>query len=101
MENIIENNKLIAEFMGYDPITLADYDNHGFLNDLMMIVDITDCRYSNSWDWLMPVVGRIVQDESFIEVHAREYLMDIVPYCRLEDTYNAVIEFIKWFNLNK
>jgi hypothetical protein len=46
----------------------------------------------------MPVVAKIVRDEEFWEEENREYLMDIVPYAHIEDTYDVVIRFIECYN---
>lgn len=76
----MNNNKLIAEFMGleYTGSRLKDFDT--------------------SWDWLMPVVAKITRDERHWETDQREHLMDIVPYGRIEEVYNTVVEFIKTYN---
>lgn len=90
--NTTEDNKLIAEFIqkGSEGFGLYDFKGcHYKLNKL---------EFHSSWDWLMPVVGKITQDEKFWEVDGREYLMDIVPYARIEDVYDAVVLFIKWYN---
>ena len=52
-------------------------------------------NYHESWDWLMPVVGKITRDEKYWENEYREYLMDIIPYGIIEDVYDAVVNFIK------
>ena len=81
-----DNNKLIAEFMGVDQVDI-DYaiNEHGQL------------KYHLSWDWLMPVVQKIGDeylntpfDETYS--HLTEQYENIWT---LEDTYNAVVEFIK------
>ena len=62
--------------------------------------------YSSSWDLLMPVVSRITRGECNCEhdenqENNREYIMDIIPYGNIDDTYNAVVEFIKDYNNGK
>lgn len=76
-------NKIIAEFMGDKPKELL-YRN--------VYKD-----YSSSWDLLMPVVQKIGDeylntpfDETYS--HLTEQYENIWT---LEDTYNAVVEFIK------
>jgi hypothetical protein len=64
-EEILEGNKLIAEFMGGEfkedlPYTFA---KSGWLktpaNDHQTIAQDYDFRYHKSWDWLMPVIEKI------------------------------------------
>ena len=102
-----ENNRLIAEFMGYeiDPLFTmpdgSDYNNNAL--------------YHLSWDWLMPVVEKI---ESFIFKNDEYYNFQILGGCcvyvissngnelicvdngksKLDCVYQAVIEFIEWYN---
>ena len=52
-------------------------------------------NYHESWDWLMPVVGKITRDKKYWENDYREHLMDIIPYAHIEDVYDAVVGFIK------
>lgn len=124
----IENNKLIAEFMGFKTcITRSqegkkyDYNlPNGF--ELIKEVETTiesnwcevleeqdycfieDLKFHTSWDWLMPVVHKIVADYEFNEQEElsdneyRESLMDIVPFGIISDVYESVVEFIKWYN---
>jgi hypothetical protein len=80
--NTTENNKLIAEFMGYD---------RG-VSDLM--------GYDTSWDWLIPVVEKIKRAKFILEFGCR-ILPDNEGRSKIEATYKAVVEFIKWYNENK
>ena len=89
----MNDNKLIAEFMSikYDADDETFHTNEGWKGvDYLM--------YHSSWDWLMPVVGKITRDEKYWENDYREHLMDIVPYARLEEVYDTVVEFIKTYN---
>ena len=87
----MNNNKLIAEFMGDIPkYVIGNGKAYNKYKD-----------YSKSWNWLMPVVSKITRDEQYCEDDYREYLMDIVPYGHIEDTYDAVVQFIKKYNDGK
>ncbi len=90
----MKNNKLIAEFMGMTPCLTDEGD---FLIKGNPI-DAKYLPYATSWDWLMPVVKRIVSDVEFIvgyeDEEYREHLMDVVPFANIEDVYEAVVEFI-------
>ncbi len=93
------NNRLIAEFMGM---------NLGVPNDNSVMIQMTpqgnevvpieSMEYHTSWDWLMPVVRKILTNENYIDLTQRENIMDSLPYGIEDDTYAAVVEFIKWYN---
>ena len=83
----MEDNKLIAEFMGADDL----YDG------------MSDARakriynYHTSWDCLMPVVKKCRLD-SVCEYNEDDFWLDIhwaLEECNLALTYKAVVEFIK------
>ena len=86
----MKDNKLIAEFMG---IVYPKLNNVIVIDNV--VIKENELQYHTSWDWLMPVVSKITRDEQYWENDYREHLMDIVPYGHIEDTYSAVVEFIK------
>ena len=112
LEEIIEGNKLIAEFYG----------------DISGITSYPDERYEfhSSWDWLMSVVEKI---ESIMDVYHGRFGVHIVsndctiqstrfrpdkkipdpPHyfnyitldTKIESTWLMVVRFIKWYNIQK
>ena len=105
----MNDNKLIAEFMGavgtpkYNPTEWDVYitgclDVDSDDENAQHFYTPDEMKYHTSWDWLMPAVSKITRDEQYWEDDYREHLMDIVPYGRIEDTYSAVVEFIKTYN---
>ena len=72
----MNNNKLIAEFMGLS----------GRCNG----------KYDKSWDWLMPVVEKCY--ESGAEENEVGDITHALLDCDIKETYNAVVEFIKEYN---
>ena len=97
----MKENKLIAEFMGYE--VHPTYEDERY-----------DLHYHTSWDWLMPVVEKIEYIESI--THGNQFQVMIceeevgiydkhtqtqivcIPTdgeSKLTNTYKAVVEFIK------
>ena len=91
--NTEENNKMIAEFMGYRIADDQFKDENGFWNDTGV--------FETSWDWLRPVVDRILdlsfQDEGNEDDFYK--VRDCMP--SIIQTYNAVVEFINQYNKTK
>ena len=81
---MMENNKLIAEFMGWKP-----NEHHWCLNG------DKDLQYHTEWNWLMPVVEKILDLSFQDDGDAEDFynIRDCMP--DLNHTYKAVIEFIK------
>lgn len=109
MRTIEEKNGMIAEFMGYETY---EHTNSTAIRltegNEFNSVDIghIHTKFHISWDWLMPVVRHIVTDleivnDDVICSEEREHLMDIVPFAVIEDTYEAVLQFIEWYNKQK
>ena len=100
----MNDNKLIAEFMGletaeFSPSNILNY-KHG-----EAWFEEHELSYDVSWDWLMPVVNAIrVIDYTFNlseeGIHGLRPVSDEVTHnhYNLEDTYKAVVEFIKQYN---
>lgn len=116
-----KNNKIIAEFMGFIPITESDFlaDNYKVKKkDILMVIECT--KYHSDWNWLMEVVEKIesineandefYSDYSFIVTNfiqnwtagfiSRENveIVNVEGLTRKESVYNACLEFIKWYN---
>ena len=120
MQERIESNKLIAEFMGNDT---DEYCSHVYVPSKLLpstkgdcfqgIFAFNECEFDTSWDWLMPVVEKI---EEFDEIDVNILLngtiifkwktnediinnvADISFTHKIEHTYDAVVRFIKWYN---
>lgn len=83
----MKENKLIAEFMGYE-ILYRPYSN-GFIEiSETELCDVDDLEYHTSWDWLMPVVIKCFDDLNF-------KLNDALLETNIESLYKEVMEFIK------
>ena len=96
----MKENKLIADFMGVQYKSDEEYlkklkemREHGIGYEQGYME--SQLNYHESWDWLMPVVGKITRDEKYWENEYREHLMDIIPYGHIEDVYDAVVGIIK------
>lgn len=111
MENL-ENNKLIAEFMGWNidnPSTLPtnlhqEEETQGFW----------ELKFDTDWNWLMGVVEKINTSDYTVEIHSMDTRIynnntgKIIfqseckwqTYELLNSVYEAVVEFIKWYNKN-
>ena len=109
----MENNKLIAEFMGLE--VLYRPNSNGFIEiSDTELCDVDDLIYHTSWNWLMPVVEKI--EDLGYDVIIRQGTCEIrgedvngMEYDNFKcfdagkhiTTYSAVVEFIKWHNKNK
>ena len=113
MKNI-ENNKLIAEFMG------VEKENGLYLFTTSMDDYKTDTLYfDTSWDWLMPVVEKIKRELYEVRIECLLDMTTVRVFHNYDDEneisagynsevnndikayYQAVVEFIKWNNENK
>ena len=89
----MNNNKLIAEFIGHEPIVKGN-DVYYELNHIRL-TSADDLRYHTSWDWLMPVVQKCYKldnEEGF------DSIVDAVSTLDIDRTYTSVVEFIKQYN---
>ena len=116
MENIVENNKLIAEFLGYSH-PHPDYPDttYWYKKDCQ---PLTILSFDYDWSWLMKVVEKIegFEDENrcakynvniqqcFVEIienHTSETIIEVDCNSKIQAVHNACVEFIKWYNKQK
>lgn len=131
---ILEGNKLIAEFDHVIEwiaasekslkLSKGKYTGHYRVNAIRskkltgkvysdLDEFIKESKYHLSYEWLMPIVQRIIglgwqfqlnsygvsNDAKFI--NGENYIQDVAWSTPLLATYNLVIDFIKFYNLNK
>ena len=106
---ITENNKLIAEFMGLMSQSLSNDGQFPVFEDPYSgeYVESIELSYNESWDWLMPVVEKILTDPDIAYLcqggegdKYYEDLHDAVWSINIEEVYKAVVAFINWYNEN-
>lgn len=122
---VMTDNELIARFMGlniteWKEITQPYYKGECFSADrpnrpwgcgasskkevLESLLRASD-KYHTSWDWLMPVVEKIAEmgmsgyEDNNIELVEQGGKVAGLQVCMgIERVYQAVVEFIKWYN---
>lgn len=110
-KEIIEGNKLISEFMGLKVIGNYAEAPNGINQYTFEYNTPISVKYHESWDWLMPVVSKIICEW---ETHPRprheylamkqaieSHLMPVNYLLRIDLMWKAVVEFINWYNDNK
>ena len=100
-----ENNKLIAEFMGWNIQNYNELPNNFWYTIREIDFDVDDgYRFHNSWDWLMPVINKIRSMDSTYEVEEvgkYDWDNEISHYeFDLDLTYQSVLKFIKEYSNN-
>lgn len=116
-KEVIEGNKLIAEFMCVNRYTHINKKTSYYIEG----VECTDetLKYHSSWDWLMGVVEKINEIDITPVPNWTGYRIEIVPrgYVKISGfpmppintnvsiegsliaaTYKAVVQFIQWHN---
>jgi len=100
----MNDNKLIAEFMGAKPFVLGgstEYEMYGVLdciedgaNEKHYFID-DEMRFHESWDWLKPVVDEIEQ----VNEGVPEQMLHVSLYSTIDEVYEAVVYFIQEYRL--
>lgn len=113
--NTKENNKLIASFMGAEPIKSYDPEGwwkipNGNLPHGYATVMLAGMKFDSSWDWLMPVLEKIefdLPDDSVITIEYKQCYIPILEdeftihtqsSSKLMACYLAIMEYIEWYN---
>lgn len=122
-EQILESNKIIAEFMGAE-ITQAyskTKEQDGVLfyypkdtsPSMYRNLSSSGIKYHKEWDWLMPVVDKLEELGYEININGNDCYVQqpnrkgrLVIHCKnwinkLQCVYQAVISTINWHNLQE
>ena len=92
----MNNNKLIAEFMGCTH-PFNDIHDATLYKVEQGTFELDELEYHTSWDWLMPVVEKI-EDYLSDNVGKVGYFDDGLTSNDIEVRYQAVVEFIKQYS---
>ena len=108
--NTETNNKLMAEFMGFQSTSLGWFDNEEHLINVEKDNTFDDLKFHKDWNWLMAVVEKIENYNEYtnvffapegcaIDCHI-ENGFSFSNDCdtKIEAVYSVCIEFIKWYN---
>ena len=102
MKNIVENNKLIAEFLVNNEGGLVKLEENIFSTiDEFEIPDdyltIKDLKYHEDWNWLMVVVRKCREFSNEEDSHWENiyYALTDLDIYRV---YMTCVQFIKWYN---
>lgn len=102
-KEILEGNKLIAEFMGHKVgVTQDEYDdlNDKGIENAVYLFHEDNLPYHKEWDWLMPVIEKILDTCSETDDMESYYtVVDAIP--NITSTHRTVVEFINFYNSNK
>lgn len=99
MDNTLENNKIIAEFMG---IEFMQSKSRYILNTVEQFSNseiLGTFKFKSSWDWLMPVVKKCLIGEA--ETNRPDLVSNIyesLVNLEINLVYKDIVEFIKWYN---
>lgn len=96
----MKDNKIIAEFMELETETFSSGIVNYYHQDIAegSFFEEHELSYNVSWDWLMPVVIKIGDKANILGAMSK--LRTYSKVRNIEDTYQAVVEFIKTHNLN-
>ena len=122
MENIIENNKIIAEFLDWEFDDLSETFETPFLKlvephafgDGQFSCKLQDfeLEFHTDWNWLMKLVEKIeIQSEELFGAYedviingcgcgiaTKDDMISIAATSKIVAVYIACVEYIKWYN---
>ena len=90
--NTIENNKIIAQFLeiSHQKIAMNFHSNWNILMDVVEKIESLGFFFEIKRNWV-----RITKKREIIVIRWEQ------DKYKIEATYNACVEFIKWYNQNK
>jgi hypothetical protein len=102
----MEDNKLLAEFMGFQQTNIGWYDAEEVLLRAERDNTFDNLKFHSDWNWLMEVVEKI--ESLGVVVEIRESVCYISPFpnnyvseleeTKIQATYIACVRFVKWYN---
>jgi len=111
--DVKENNKMIAEFLGYKNTTPTDKDFDIYENKDGKLLEAMSMQYHSDWNWLMPVVEKIRtipgMDFMINGDHSKVVLIknvsvkgfkkiETLESGSMQSIYKTAVKFIKWYN---
>ena len=100
--------EMIAIFMGEQKMTGCYYmPKHGewspikysYESETKEHYEPSEMKYNTSWNWLMPVVSKILIGSYTIEgVRKMKEVQNSLITCSIEKTFESVCNFIEWYN---
>ena len=99
--NTVENNKIIAEFLGFQNTNSGWYDYEDVLCDFESdnTFDVEDLKFDKDWNWLMPVIDKL--KEVWEEPEELDNLKDALWWDNIRGVYEMAVELIKEYNQQK
>lgn len=106
---------MIAEFMGEKEL-ISESDFLAMEHKAHNPTIIEYLRYNSSWDWLMPVVEKIEKldyikvesnyqnvenDWQCLIVKSNDIIIQEFDFNHIDAMYQAVVQFIEWYNKQK
>jgi len=102
----IEDNRLIAEFLG-SRVTVDTY----FINGMYMSIDDSELKFHSDWNWLMEIIEKIkvinqtavgeFKDKLLHYQRNNKTIFDLsILECK-EVVFDLGLEFSKWYITNK
>ena len=112
-EQIVEGNKLIADFMNYP----KEGEGSTYYYAMKHCYENNNMKYHTSWGWLMPVVEMIESiGQSYVEFGKKHCRIQPILYnpkkdcmewqilhetqcaTKIEAVYTAITSFLTWYN---
>ncbi len=105
-EQVIECNKLIAEFDGWSEAAIVRHASGDTTyvrqcNGGADFAIIAQMKYHTSWDWLIPVVEKIhyLKHPTMPGLPHNKNKVVLLPIAiSIKSVYTAVTEFLTWYN---
>jgi hypothetical protein len=107
----MEENKLIAEFMGYHYVAETKMAHDYFIVKGIYIRP-DGIKFDSDWNWLMDVVDKIEGLNFSVEMNRqeegdyqclivkKEIIVQTFSSNKMQSIYQSVIKFIKWYEQN-